>query len=71
MFEKIIGHDNQKVILHDDVKNNKVSHAYLFVGQKGVGKFQVAKKIKKEILKTNSLDACPDYKYISKKRGGK
>ena len=71
MFEKIIGHDNQKVILHDDVKNNKVSHAYLFVGSKGVGKYQVAKEFAKEILKTDSLDTCADYKYITKREDKK
>lgn len=71
MFEKIIGHDDKKVILHDDVKNNKVSHAYLFVGPKGVGKYQVAKEFAKEILKTDNLDTCADYKYITKREDKK
>ena len=71
MFENIIGHDDKKIVLRDDIKNDRISHAYLFVGQKGVGKFQVAKEFAKEILKTNSLDACPDYKYISKREDKK
>ena len=71
MFENIIGHDDKKIVLRDDIKNDRISHAYLFVGPKGVGKFQVAKEFAKEILKTNSLDACPDYKYISKREDKK
>lgn len=71
MFENIIGHDDNKKILHDDIKNNKISHAYLFVGSKGVGKYQIAKEFAKKILKTDNLDICPDYKYISKKEDKK
>ena len=71
MFENIIGHDDNKAILHDDVINDKVSHAYLFVGPKGVGKYQIAKEFAKEILKTDNLSSCADYKYICKKEDKK
>lgn len=71
MFENIIGHDDNKKILHDDAIKDKVSHAYLFVGQKGIGKYQVAKEFAKSILKTDNLDSCADYKYVCRKEDKK
>lgn len=71
MFEKIIGHEENKEILHDDVMKDKVSHAYLFVGPKGIGKRQIAEEFAKGILKTNQLQNYPDYRYIGKKEDKK
>lgn len=71
MFENIIGQETNKKFLHESVINDKISHAYLFVGQKGIGKYQIAKEFAKDILKTDNLDTCPDYKYISKKEDKK
>ena len=71
MFENIIGHEANKKFLHDSVDNDKISHAYLFVGQKGIGKSLIAKEFSKEILKTENLNSCPDFKYITKKEDKK
>lgn len=42
-FEDIIGHSKIKEHLKNSIRLNKVSHAYLFVGDKGVGKKTMAK----------------------------
>ena len=50
MFNNIIGNDKIKKTLINTVKNNKTSHSYLFVGQEGIGKKQIAKEFSKMIL---------------------
>lgn len=56
----IIGHSIQIEQLMQLIKTNKLSHAYIFEGQDGIGKFLVAKKIAAEILgvKNVDTDAC-------------
>ncbi len=41
-FKNIIGHQNEKQQLIQAVRNNRLSHANLFVGKKGVGKLPMA-----------------------------
>lgn len=55
-MENIIGHSLQIEQMIQLIKNNKLSHAYIFEGQDGIGKFLVAKKIAMEILNVNNLD---------------
>ncbi len=59
-MKNIIGHKAQIDKLEFLINNNKLSHAYIFEGQDGIGKFIVAKKIAAEILKVNdiTIDAC-------------
>lgn len=59
-MENIIGHSIQIEQLMQLIKTNKLSHAYIFEGQDGIGKFLVAKKIAAEILgvKNVDTDAC-------------
>ncbi len=66
MFEKIIGHEESKQILKNDIVNGKVSHAYLFSGIEGIGKKELALEFAKELLGTEHLNACIDFKYIEK-----
>ena len=66
MFEKIIGHNESKKILENDIVNGKVSHAYLFSGLEGIGKKELALEFAKELLNTDNLNACIDFKYIEK-----
>lgn len=66
MFNDIIGHDIQKEVLENVIKNNNVFHAYLFSGQKGIGKSSLAIEFAKKLLNTDNLETCPDYKYICK-----
>ena len=71
MFEKVIGHDIQKEKLKSMINQNNVFHAYLFSGQKGVGKSKLAIEFAKELLDTDNLEVCPDYKYITKEKDKK
>ena len=48
-FEEVIGQDHIVDVLESSVKTNKVSHAYLFVGSRGIGKTSVARIFAKEI----------------------
>lgn len=41
-FKEIIGHKEIKLKLIDTVKNNRISHAQLFLGNEGVGKMSLA-----------------------------
>ncbi|MCX8075278.1 MAG: AAA family ATPase [Clostridia bacterium] len=66
MFENIIGHDKTLGFLQEAIKSNNISHAYLFNGQKGIGKSAIAKEFAKLILKTDNLESNVDYKYIAK-----
>ncbi len=50
MFEKIIGNDSIKEILSNSIKNETLSHSYLFVGIEGVGKKLLANELVKQIL---------------------
>lgn len=42
-FKEVLGQDHIVNILESSVENNKVSHAYLFVGSRGIGKTSVAR----------------------------
>ncbi len=79
MFDDIIGNDKIKQRLQLAIKNNTISHSYMFVGIQGIGKQIFAKEFAKEILCLNKdcnnnkrCDSCikyetlnhPDYTYI-------
>ncbi len=66
MFDNILGHDNIKKQLKSDLEAGEVSHAYLFLGTEGIGKKALAIEFAKELLNTNNLATCVDYKYIEK-----
>ena len=48
-FNDFIDQDNIKKILVNSIKNNKISHAYLFSGPRGIGKTSMAKIFAKAI----------------------
>ena len=79
MFDGVIGNQNIQNKLINSVKENKVSHSYMFVGIDGIGKKIIAKQFAKKILCTNNTqekcDECksciefdsdnhPDFLYI-------
>ena len=53
-FENIIGNKKIKSEFIDNVKNNTLSHSYLFVGQEGIGKKLFAKELAKMALCLNN-----------------
>jgi len=71
MFENIIGHKKEKEIITNLLNSNTFSHAYLFVGSKGIGKCLFAKELAKVLLNTDNLETCIDYKYVSKDKDKK
>ena len=52
-FDDFIDQDNVKRILVNSIKNDKLSHAYLFAGPRGIGKTSMAKIFAKAV---NCLD---------------
>ena len=59
-FENVYGQDTIVKILKNLIKNDKLSHAYLFTGPRGTGKTSCAKLFSKIINCTNPIDgdAC-------------
>ena len=53
IFEGIIGHREVKKYLENAVLNDKVSHAYIFAGKRGVGKNTVANAFADELTEGN------------------
>lgn len=71
MFDNILGNEKAKACLIEDVRQDKVSHAYIFSGISGVGKTTMAIEFASKILNNNNLNACPDYKLIQLEDGKK
>ena len=61
-FDDFIDQDNVKKILINSIKNDKLSHAYLFAGPRGIGKTSMAKIFAKAVncLNFNSNDDVCD-----------
>lgn len=75
MFEKIIAQDKVKKILSEQIKNNKIPHAYIFMGEQGTGKMLTAIEFAKilnctinDYTKTNvgSCNHCSCCEHINK-----
>ena len=69
-FENIVGNTKIKQELKNVANSNAVSHSYLFVGEEGIGKKQIAREFAKMILclsqekeNCNQCDSC--IKFIS------
>ena len=60
MFEKIIGNEQIKEMLSNSIKNKTLSHSYLFVGEKGIGKKLLATEFAKQIL-GGEVENHPDF----------
>ena len=49
-FTDIIGNEKNKELLKSILKQQKLSHSYMFIGKEGIGKFLFANKWAKMIL---------------------
>ena len=56
MFENIVGHEEIKKVLSNAINNNGILHSYLFIGEEGIGKKELAKEFSKAILCTSEGD---------------
>jgi DNA polymerase-3 subunit delta' len=54
MFENILGQQKVKEILSSQIKSGKIAHAYIFMGQDGVGKRLMASELAKILNCTTS-----------------
>lgn len=58
-FEGIIGQENITKILKNQIKSNKISHAYIFSGSRGTGKTSAAKVFSRAINCLSPKDGEP------------
>jgi DNA polymerase-3 subunit gamma/tau len=49
LFKEIIGQEHIKITLENEIESNKISHAYLFSGPRGIGKTTMARIFAKSI----------------------
>ena len=49
-FENIIGNSKIKQLLQDNISSQNITHSYLFLGKKGIGKMLFAREFAKNIL---------------------
>lgn len=58
-FDEVIGQDHIVQTLKNQIKNDSLSHAYLFCGTRGTGKTSTAKIFAKAINCENNIDGSP------------
>ncbi|MFM1563738.1 DNA polymerase III subunit gamma/tau [Helcococcus ovis] len=58
-FDEVFGQDSITTILKNQIKNNKISHAYVFSGTRGTGKTSTAKIFAKAVNCLNPVNGNP------------
>lgn len=59
MWDRIIGHEQVVTMLRRVARTNRVGHAYLFMGQRGIGKRLVARTFAAHILCSHTTSLVP------------
>ena len=58
IFKDIIGNEQNKEILNQIIRNNNISHSYMFIGKDSIGKMLFAKEFAKAILCIDNTKPC-------------
>ncbi len=58
-FQEVIGQDHICKTLQNQIKNNRIGHAYLFCGSRGTGKTTLAKIFARAVNCENNVDGSP------------
>lgn len=64
-WENIAGQESLKKLLKDSIKENRVSHAQLFVGKEGYGTFPLVLAYAKEILQRENEHAASKVEHLN------
>ncbi len=61
MFAGIVGHEQALGLLRAELKDDRLAHAYLFIGESGLGKSTAARALAAALLPEAPLTRHPDY----------